>query len=276
MRTVRRVFLVLAGCAVLIYGYRLWQENREFRASLQKARVQAAKEHRHAENLRKIKSLAVSAAARPTETIRSVMHFVHDHSVHPEGGEPEEYAFDMGDLVESLLFAAEGKGRKPRLSCGPRSYAMKEILLHCGIRSRLIQIFSDDFDPVKPHRMLEVLNPETNAWEVWDPDFRVTYVDRGTGRRLDIVTIIFGRAVTVAPLDEGRMDWDLTRTRHLKEHYFEAVLFEGINQGMSYRVLMINREKFDPDRRFADGRTFREWAEAQYPYPRLVVLPLDR
>lgn len=275
MKTLRTILLIGLGCAAGAYGFTLWYENRSYRESLEKVRGDVLREQRHTRNLQQIASLIAPAGSSPTDIIRNTMEFVHNNSVHPESGEPEDYAFDMGDLVEHLLLAREGRGRKPRLSCGPRSYAMKEILLHGGIRSRLIQLFSDDFDTVKPHRMLEVLNPETDTWEVWDPDFRVTYVDQETGRRLDIVTIIFGRTVTLVPLDGDLKDWDRTHTRHLRDHYFEAVLFEGINQGMSYRVLMINGNKFDPDRRFSDGRTFRQWAAAQYPHPRLVVLPVN-
>ena len=49
---------------------------------------------------------------------------------------------------------------------------MQEILKVLGIRSRLVNLFSENSGS---HSFLEVLNPNTNQWILEDPDYNISY-----------------------------------------------------------------------------------------------------
>ncbi len=224
--------------------------------------------------LDKIKEIIIDDSTSPTEVIRLTMEFVHNNSLHIIDEEHRKYAFNMPFVMNKLLFAYQGHdSEKPHLSCGPRSYAMRAILAHLSITSRPIQVYSDNSQEVQGHYMLEVFNPETESWEVWDPHFRVTYINSDSKRRLDIMTIIFGDKNKVVPQDRAIIGWKETKTEHLKEHYFEAVLFENFIYGQLNSIIIINRHKFDLGKTFSDGLTFKEWAIKYYKHPRFIILP---
>ena len=89
------------------------------------------------------------------------MRYVHDHSLPAAAGQYEQYAFNVPVVLDKLVLASKGEAsEKPVLSCGPRSYAMRSILGRFNIYARLIQIYSDNYDTVQAHRLLEVFNPD--------------------------------------------------------------------------------------------------------------------
>ena len=202
------------------------------------------------------------------------MEFVHNNSLHLIDEEYRKYAFNVPFVINKLLLSSSGsENEKPHLSCGSRSYAMQAILNELGIFSRLVQIYSDEYENVRGHRLLEVFNPETQAWEACDPDFRVTFVDSFTGRSVDIITPIFGDKNNIIPRDGSIEGWRESKTEHLKKNYFKAVLFES--NTMINSIIVVNQSTFDLDKKFSDGLTFREWAIKHYKHPRFVFLPLQ-
>jgi hypothetical protein len=285
----RNIFLAILTVAFVIVAlfqiFRLAEENNKHKELLNNSQGLALEKKQYLNNLDKSKQIIDDDRATPTEIIRRTMEFVHNNSVHLIDEEHRKYAFDMPLVlnklmplvINKLLLAYQGHdSEKPHLSCGPRSYAMREILIRFGIISRLVQVFSDDYQQLKGHRLLEVFNPETESWEVWDPDFRVTFIDPDSKRRLDIMEIVFGDKEKVVPQDGAIMGWEETKTTHLREHYFEAVLFEGINIGIPNSILIINRHEFNLGKMLSDGLTLKEWMFKHYLHPRFITLPYDQ
>ena len=276
----RNIFLAILTVAFVIVAlfqiFRLAEENKKYKKLLNNSQGLALEKKQYLNNLDKSKEIIDDDRATPTEIIRRTMEFVYNNSVHLSDEEHHKYALNMPLVINKLLLVYQGHdSEKPHLSCGPRSYAMMEILFRFGIISRLVQVFSDDYQQVKGHRLLEVFNPETESWEAWDPDFRVTFIDPDSKRRLDIMEIVFGDKEKVVPQDGAIMGWEETKTTHLREHYFEAVLFEGINSGMANSIVIINRHEFNLGKTFSNGLTLKEWMFKHYLHPRFIILPYD-
>jgi len=277
----RNIFLailtVLFVSVAVLQIFRLAEENGKYKRLLSNSQRLALEKKQYLNSLDRSKEIVDHDRATPTEIIRRTMEFVHNNSVHLIDEEHRKYAFDIPVVINKLLLAYEGDdSEKPHLSCGPRSYAMREILTRFGIFSRLVQVFSDDYQEVKGHRLLEVFNPETESWEAWDPDYRVTYVDPDSKRRLDIMKIVFGDREKVVPQDGAIMGWEETKTALLREHYFEAALFESSNNGMANTIVIINRHEFNLGKTFSDGLTLKEWMFKHYLHPRFIILPYDK
>jgi hypothetical protein len=251
--------------------------NSEYRDKIASLEEPKTTKQEYINNLDRIKDVILKNV--PTETttdiIRAVIAFVHDNSLHLVDDEHSAYAYDGPLVTKKLLLAYQGDANeKPHLSCGPRSCAMRDLLTRFRITARTIQLFSTAHKDVKGHRLLEVFNPEKQIWEVWDPDYRVTYVDALTKKSLDIMAILFGDLEKIMPKDGHIEGWKETRTEKLiKDNYFGAVLFEVPPQQIQYSVIIINQEKFDINKAFSDGSTFKDWTRKYYGNIRLILLP---
>lgn len=210
------------------------------------------------------------------DIIQATMKYVHENSLHLIDDEHKKYAFDIPVVLYKLFLASSGNtAEKPHLSCGPRSLAMMTILREFNIYSRLVQVYSDVSDTVEAHRLLEVLNPATQTWETWDPDYGVRYVDRENGTPVDIMTLVFSNRDNIIPIGLSAKGWVNTKTKHLKDNYFKAILFEvELEDGMGDAdIIVINRSTFNMSKVFSSGYTFREWTKKVYGNPRLILLP---
>jgi hypothetical protein len=255
----------------------LADKNSEYRNKLASFEKPETIKQEYINNLDRMRDIILKNM--PTETasdiIRAVMEFVHDNSLHLVDDEHKDYAFNDLVVSKKLLLAYQGhKSEKPHLSCGPRSCLMRDILRRFGIDARTIQLFSDAHKDVQGHRLLEVFNPETQSWEVWDPDHSVTYVDALTKKSLNIIDCLLGDLEKIMPKDGNIEGWKETSTERLKEeNYFGAVMFEVPARQMANSVVLINREKFDINKAFSDGSTFMDWARKHYSNVRLILLP---
>ena len=121
--------------------------------------------------------------------INFIRNWVNSNSVHLIDDEHDSYAFDVVLVLYKLNSFARSKGLKPHLSCGPRAYAMKAILDHMKIQSRIIDLFGlTELDngklKVSPHTLIEVFNRDSQKWVLQDPDFNVAYANAKTGEYL--------------------------------------------------------------------------------------------
>jgi hypothetical protein len=107
--------------------------------------------------------------------IKAIRNWVNINSIHNIDDEHDQYAFQIHKVLEKLLQHHTTKKSPPHLSCGPRSYAMKELLKLVGIRSKIIDIFQIAGGVVNPHTLLEVYCTDTDRWILQDPDFNVEY-----------------------------------------------------------------------------------------------------
>jgi len=120
------------------------------------------------------------------ETIDFTRALVYENSIHKEDKEHDSYAFNKQAVTKKIWQAIKG-GEKPHLSCGPRVYAMKDILIELNIQSRVVDvIYSND---LKSHTVLEVYNHEINRWQIHDPDNNSVLKDK-YNNRLSAVNVL--------------------------------------------------------------------------------------
>jgi len=277
----KKLLFVLIGLffvgVCLFQIHRLAHINAEYVDKLASFEESKKTKQEYINNLDRIKDLVLKNGPKETSTdlIRAVMEFVHDNSLHLVDDEHGAHAFNGLLVTQKLLLASQRhENERPHLSCGPRSCLMRDLLTRFGIAARTVQLFSDAHKDVQGHRLLEVFNPETQTWELWDPDYRVTYVDALTKKSLDTMDILLGDLEKVVPKDGNTEGWKETRTERLKEeNYFGAVMLEGFGAQMLNSVGIINKEKFDINKAFSDGLTFKDWTRKNYRDARLILLP---
>jgi len=284
MKSPKNVILFgLAIAFVLVSLVQIFRLNREFQEKkkwLSAYTKSESEKRKYLSQLDELKNIikANCSAESPAEIIRQTMEFVHDNSSHPTDGENSKCAIDIPVVIQQLLLVSSGQRNvKPHLSCGSRSFVMREVLGRFGITSRLVQVFSDDYEHVSGHRLLEVFNREKKKWEVWDPDYRVTYVDKFSKQPVGIMNIVFGVIENIVPKNGSVEGWKETGTQELRENYFKAFSLErfdrGIIEGTMNTTIIVNRERFNFNKVFSDGLTFEQWAIRHYQYPRFLVFP---
>lgn len=206
--------------------------------------------------------------ASESAKIDFVRNWVHENSIHLIDKAHNQYAFRMA-IVLPMLWQTYTVGAAPaHLSCGPRAYAMKVILDKLGIPSRLVMIFTDDNAEINSHTFLEVFDRESQDWVVHDPDFNIYYVDRRTQQRLSTIRLILSDLDAVVPVSDVTVGWQENNVEHLKQHYFEALLYMNHLYGEK-SVVMVNLDRFNPNKRFQrnDDLTFHEFANKHYKEP---------
>ncbi len=76
------------------------------------------------------------------EKVRFIRNWINTNSIHLIDAEHDLYAFKNGRVIKLLWEQhLHNHIKKPHLSCGPRSYAMHELLKAVNIKSRIIDIF---------------------------------------------------------------------------------------------------------------------------------------
>jgi len=120
-----------------------------------------------------------NASKSINETIDFTRALVYENSIHKEDEEHDSYAFNKQVVTKKIWQAVKGEN-KPHLSCGPRVYAMKDILIELNIQSRVVDvIYSNDLNS---HTVLEVYNHEINRWQMHDPDNNSVLKDKNNNR----------------------------------------------------------------------------------------------
>lgn len=131
--------------------------------------------------------------AQSTVQIDGVRKWVNSNSTHDESIPMDtSTVFTNPDVTVNRCFDFSTTGGKaPNLSCGPRAFAMRKILLHLGYETRVVTVFLPNYSPtaLSSHTFLEVLNPETNTFEIQDPDHNIVYVSTENNRRLNMLNI---------------------------------------------------------------------------------------
>jgi hypothetical protein len=283
----RRILLALAilnAVMILVFLFQIWTlalENDKYEAILSDSKEKRLQQQEYLADLEKIKHIIDNTDNSFTAIVTNAMRFVHDNSLHRLDEEYGRYVdvklvSSLPVIVKKLLLAYHGdESQKPHIACGLRSYAMRAILQRARIFSRLVHVYTDDYEEIKGHRLLEVLNPDTGAWELWDPDLRVKYINRDSRKPVSVLGLLFGERDNIVPKNGPIEGWEETNTKYLKDHFFEAVRFEGIFHDIPGSVIIINRKRFDLHKVFSNGMRFGEYATKEYSNPRLISIPID-
>ena len=208
-----------------------------------------------------------------TEFIDEVRNFVYHNSVNSikeMGLEHDESAWNITYVLEKIYLSAKGAEFKPYLSCGPRAFAMRAILSDAGIESRIVLLFSDDFDSLEDHTVLEVFNPDTLMWEIQDPDSNSYYIDETTKKRISIAELILDNkeSVQLVSDEEKEKDWQKT----IMAHYFDGAMYSFAWTRRSKSVVIYNPERFSASKEFPldNNLTFFEIVKEKYENPAVI------
>ncbi len=275
------VFTIIFTVMIVVFLSQIWRltaDIKEYESILQKTN---SKNEDYLTDLGQIKKIIDDSSNSFTDVIRNTAQFVHDNSFHLIDQEYRQYirgylSTVLPRIMKKLLLAYQGdESEKPHIACGLRSYAMRAILGQFGIYSRLICIYSDEYEDTRVHRMLEVLHPDTGAWEVWDPDNRVNFVYHDSRKPADIIDLLFGDIERIIPIDASIEGWEETNTKHLKDDFFEAVMFESVSASTHGNIIIINTKRFDTHKIYSNGKTFAEFAKETYKHPRTILYPVQ-
>ncbi len=180
--------------------------------------------------------------ADPTALIDQVRHLVHDNAALDR---QDTFRADYSDAVEMVYASLQGTGEKPHLLCDGAATTVLTVLQELGIESRLIFLYGDDGAAVAEHTMLEVFNPATQRWELYDVLNDLHFVAVDSGARLSIEHLVFGPLDAVAACDAaGTCD-----AAGVAE---QAYLLEAFRYGHS-ETFWVNPERFDLSRRFPEN-----------------------
>jgi hypothetical protein len=207
--------------------------------------------------------------------------------------------WDNQDLVLAHVYQAMlgDQTARPHSSCGPRCMIMAWILQSYGISSRQIGIFSSRYsERIVGHQQIEILNPDSGRWELYDPTWNVHFVDEKSGERLSAIDVYFrpvqpdgngpGRIAGVLPSnhDGTAKGWDalypLTREQKIPISNFAefgAVMYYCFQTRCPNEIL-INTERFDTNATWTyptlglKDVTFETYCHKVYPQQALHIL----
>jgi len=264
------VFALSFTTLLFIFSTVFWHlKSREYKEKYRNAKkmtIPPARENLSNLSGKVLASLINGDEKQETGKILKIMVFVNSNSEHLIDQEHAKYAFDPVEVLERMSDYSSGKSKqKPHLSCGPRADAMKSLLDAACIVSRRVHVYSNTEGGISSHTFLEVMNPDSNRWECWDPDFNVFFLDP-EGAKVGIAELIQGDCEKITPCSpDGIQGWDPTKTARLKRDYFGAALLESssFSAGMRDGIVITNGKKFDPDKR-AGAMSFRKWANKNY------------
>ena len=227
--------------------------------------------------LAQIRKFILEDNRTPTEVIHAACGFVYNNSRHAVDSEHAnlaamEFSDAMRTILDGVICSANGnKDKKPHLSCGFRAYVLHDLLKAFKIESRLLLILHDDPKCYGLHRQLEVFNPETRQWEVWDPDYNVWFEDSDTGRRIGIIELLYRDLNQVTPMNSNTSGWEKTDTKMLLDGGYKGVMFEGPDTRTKHNLILINSRRFDLEKTSNDGLTFKDYALRVYNTPRVII-----
>lgn len=172
------------------------------------------------------------------DTVDFIRNFIHHNSIHLIDEEHGHYAGNTNLILNWTIDVAQHtRDEKPHLSCGPRADILKKMLTWYGIRNRIVQIYSDEYDDVRSHTFAEVYNPLYKTWHIQDADFNI-YYQNAKGERVDIATLVFeNQPDSILPVSGKKIGWEQNNLVFLKEKYFESMRIGN--------VVLINPNRFN-------------------------------
>lgn len=130
-----------------------------------------------------------------TETIDFARSWMYQNT--NIGSELLIYSADYSDAAQLMYNHYTGEGEAPQMYCNGISTTLLTVLLELGIESRLIFLYGEVPGWISEHTVLEVFNPDTQAWEIHDGTRDMVFIDIETGHRVPISRMVFGSFDTI-------------------------------------------------------------------------------
>lgn len=187
-----------------------------------------------------------------TSRIDFAREFVYANSIHKIDDDSSEYAYDTARVLQMLYDTYQGGKNPPHLVCDTRTYALDKILRKLKLNTRVVMIFSDEGDSVgNSHTFLEVFNPDTQAWEVQDPDYNVVYVDQRNQQRVSATDLLMYDLSSITPVSSSPEMAESAR-KTLMPKYFEAMVVLARGQD-SFALINTSRYEVSKVQTFLPG-----------------------
>jgi len=189
-----------------------------------------------------------------TALIDHYSQYVHTNTTHL-GGFTYYRGEDVLGMFQYLQDFLTGETTEVRsFHCGDRAQVLRVLLVKAGMSARLVNIATDAWDDqLNGHILVEVLNPDTQDWELIDPDFGVHY--ETSGRRIGLIEAVTMGPSSFVACKHNVCDWahaDILRVRD----YFQFGLQV---ESETTSVLLNISHRFNTDLVFSStGRTVLE------------------
>ena len=143
------------------------------------------------------------------ERVDHVRDFVNLNSIHLGAASPYDTSA-VDQMSADILKFMDGSADAPSIKCGHRAKLQMAILSQAGVQSRIVNLLTEFQGRLEGHVFLEILNPETQGWEVSDPDFNIYYSDGQ--KRLSLVDLITLETNAFAPCRNNVCGWNIADT----------------------------------------------------------------
>jgi hypothetical protein len=178
-----------------------------------------------------------------TAQIDYVREFIYQNSQHGLDAESAKYRLELPITLNMLWNFYQTHTNPPLLECSSRTVAMLYILDALGIHSRMVNVFTSDFDTLHSHTFLEAYNPDSGHWEVQDPDYDIYYVYKANSARVSTSQIL------LEPLDHFQVQSKFpdqldTASHSVLPHYFQAAVFHDELGGVDMGIVNTTRFNF--------------------------------
>lgn len=189
-------FLVL----VCVAGYKFERESFKSR----EVRLTALAHH----NFAKL-CLKKFQAKNETEEIRNLRHCLFVNSEFNTDKATAPIWKDKAGTAQWLFEYGQGKREKaPPMECSYRSGTLVGMLKSLGYKAHDL-VIPQNVDNFNDHVVVEVLNPDTNKWEIHDPSYDVDFVSLENRSRLSLKEMLTIDKDKYEPCNfEGKCGWD--------------------------------------------------------------------
>ncbi len=205
----------------------------------------------------------VDKAKRFHGKIDTLMAFVHDNSVQSIDDEFWDDFRNKPRTLDKLIAHAKGESNDlPHMECSTRSKLLLLLVRKAGFEAHMIDLFKylPEYDS---YVVVEVRNPDTGLWEVYDPTYKIHWKREDSNARASIRDLVFTPGFPFSPcLDEIRCGYARADAREkipesVKDFYGLAVIMNDKGQGS---IQLNNPDRFNLDAKPEGGdKTFCDW-----------------
>lgn len=135
----------------------------------------------------------------PFALLDYLRNWIHENT--DIGAEVQGYAPDYSDAAQMMVEYSHGEGAAPEMYCNGMSTVMLTTLAQLGIESRIVFLYGEVPGYFTQHTVLEVFNPETQAWEVHDTLEDFYYLDTETDSLASMERLAFGDLGSIEACD---------------------------------------------------------------------------
>ena len=187
-------------------------------------------------------------------TFDRIHAFVRDNSQYKM--DEEFYAIwqDRMKVADAFLAGLEGKrADKPHMECSTRSNLLAALVEKEGYRTRNVVLYNPE-DKLNNHRIIEILNPETQKWEAYDVTYDVYYRNKDTKERASTAEVGANPEKYETCKPSGKCGWNLvTDDGHKADKLKKYLNIITVNDKETGLRLTLHADDLAEDRVYTTG-----------------------